>query len=459
MKLFTKTLSLSLILSIFAIISGYAQTENKEFSREQRIKLAEDVKSEFLHAWNGYKQYAWGNDALKPLSNTSHNWYEESLLMTPVDAFDTMVLMGLTEEANETKELIFSKLSFDKNFYVQNFEITIRLLGGLLSAYQLDGDERFLKLAEDLGNRLLPVFNSPTGMPYGSVNLTTGETRWQVSNPAEIGTLMIEFGTLSKFTGNQVFYDKAKKGMVEMYNRRSKIGLVGTQIDVEKGEWTNKESHISGMIDSYYEYLYKCWLLFGDKDFKDMYDVSIAAVNKYLSDTTDTGLWYGTSDMETGERKSTRFGSLDAFFPAVLAISGDLNRAEWLQESCLSMWKLHDIEPEMLNYKTMEVLHPNYYLRPEITESAFYLYQLTGKEKYLSMGKYFWENLKKHCRTESGYAALKSVITKEKNDSMESFFLAETLKYFYLLFHPDKIIDLKEYVFNTEAHPIKVFSE
>lgn len=70
--------------------------------------------------------------------------------MTPVDAFDTMVLMGLKEEANDTKELIFNKLSFDKNISVQNFEITIRLLGGLISAYQLDGDKRFLDFAEDL---------------------------------------------------------------------------------------------------------------------------------------------------------------------------------------------------------------------------------------------------------------------------------------------------------------------
>jgi mannosidase alpha-like ER degradation enhancer 2 len=457
MKLLLKQISFSLILSFFTTFNIYTQTENSELSREQRLKLADDVKTEFIHAWNGYKKYAWGYDALKPISNSPHNWYEESLLMTPVDAFDTMILMGLKEEAKETKELILSNLSFDKNFFVQNFEITIRLLGGLLSAYQLDGDERFLKLAEDLGNRLLPVFNSPTGMPYGSVNLSTGETRWQVSNPAEIGTLMIEFGTLSKFTGNPIFYDKAKKAMTELFNRRSKIGLVGTTIDIEKGEWIEKDSHISGMIDSYYEYLYKSWLLFGDKDFKNMYDVSIEAVNKYLADTTQTGFWYGRSDMETGKRKSTYFGSLDAFFPALLAISGDMNRAEMLQESCLQMWKLHDIEPEMLNYQTMEVLHPNYYLRPEITESAFYLYQLSGNEKYLSMGKYFWENLKKYCRTESGYAALKSVITKEKNDSMESFFFAETLKYYYLLFHPDRIIDLREYVFNTEAHPIKIF--
>lgn len=455
MKVYKKCI-ITIVCVIFSI-QLIAQDETFHFSNVERLKLAEDVKAEFLHAWNGYKQYAWGSDALKPLSNSPQNWYAESLLMTPVDAFDTMLLMGLTKEAEETKELILTNLSFDKNFFVQNFEITIRLLGGLLSAYQLDGDERFLNLADDLGLRLLPVFNSPTGLPYGSVNLATGETRWHISNPAEIGTLMIEFGSLSKFTGKQEYYDKAKNALVQLFNRRSKIGLVGTTIDVEKGEWINKESHISGMIDSYYEYMYKSWLLFGDADFKDMFQVSIEAVNKYLSDTTGTGFWYGRGDMETGQLNSTFFGSLDAFFPALLAISGDTRRAEMLQESCLHMWKLHDIEPEMLNYKTMEVLHPNYYLRPEIIESAFYLYQLTGDEKYLAMGRYFWQKLKIHCRTESGYAALENVITKEKNDSMESFFFAETLKYFYLLFHPDKIIDLKEHVFNTEAHPIKVF--
>ncbi len=202
-------------------------------------EYAEKVKQEFLHAWNAYKKYAWGQDQLKPLSKTFRNWYNESLLMTPVDAFDTMVLMGLKEEAAETKELIFKNLLFNKNISVQNFEITIRLLGGLISAYQLDGDKRFLDLAEDLGNRLLPVFNSKTGMPYRYVNLQNGELRDSINNPAEIGTLMLEFGMLSKLTGNPVYYDKAKHAITEVYNRRSKIGLVGTQINVETGEWTN----------------------------------------------------------------------------------------------------------------------------------------------------------------------------------------------------------------------------
>ncbi|MEJ2616155.1 MAG: glycoside hydrolase family 47 protein, partial [Ignavibacteriaceae bacterium] len=149
------------------------------------------------------------------------------------------------------------------------------MLGGLLSSYQLDGDKRFLTLAEDLGKRLLPAFNSKTGMPYGYINLKSGKTSGEVTNPAEIGTLLIEFGTLSKLTGNQLYYNKAKKALVELFKRRSKIGLVGSAINVETGKWVNSDSHIGGGIDSYYEYLLKSWKLFGDKDCKNMWQASI----------------------------------------------------------------------------------------------------------------------------------------------------------------------------------------
>src|SRR5215469_14454069 len=252
--------------------------------------MATQVRAEFLHAWNAYKQYAWGHDELKPLSRSYRDWYGVPLLMTPVDALDTLILMGLTDEADKTRELIAHNLSFDKDIEVKNFEITIRLLGGLLSSYQLTGDQRLLNLATDLANRLLPAFNSPTGMPYMYVNLKTGKTRGAKSNPAEIGTLLIEFGTLSKLTGNPIFYDKAKRALVEVYNRRSPIGLVGSGINVESGKWTNPTSHIGGGIDSFYEYLLKSWPLFDDKDSKQMWDASTAAINKYVADPTPGGL-------------------------------------------------------------------------------------------------------------------------------------------------------------------------
>jgi mannosidase alpha-like ER degradation enhancer 2 len=431
---------------------------------------AADVRAEFLHAWNGYKQFAWGHDDLKPLSKTYHDWYAEPLLMTPVDALDTMILMGLKDEAAATREYIVRNLSFDKNISVQNFEITIRLLGGLLSSYQLTGDKRLLVLAEDLGNRLLPVFNSPTGMPYRFVNLQTGKVRDPESNPAETGTLLIEFGTLSKLTGKPIFYDKAKRALVETFKRRSALGLVGEKINVETGKWTNTDSHISGAIDSYYEYLLKCWLLFGDEDCHRMWLESIAAINKYLPEEIDRGptseLWYGHADMNTGKRTTKTYGALDAFFPAVLALSGDLTRARRLQDSSFRMWQLHGIEPEEINYETMQVTYAGYPLRPEIVESAYYLHHYAQRARpqvsrrqagdlYLRMGQQMFRDFLKHCRTQAGYAALKSVVTKEQADSMQSFVFAETFKYFYLLFAPPKTLDFDKVIFNTEAHPIR----
>jgi ER degradation enhancer, mannosidase alpha-like 2 len=497
----TKTL-LPLILLI--AVSASAQ-------QPDRKKLAAEVKAEFLHAWNGYKKYASGHDDLKPLTKTYHDWYPQPLLMTPVDSLDTMIVMGMKDEATQTKQYIIENLSFDKDIEVQNFEITIRLLGGLLTNYQLTGDKRLLSLAEDLGNRLLPVFNSPTGMPYRYVNLRTGKVRNPISNPAETGTLLIEFGTLSKLTGRAIFYEKAKRSLVETYRRRSAIGLVGEWINVETGLWTNTDSHISGAIDSYYEYLLKCWLLFDDQDCKRMWQDSIAAINRYLADETDrtvslsaeginsarplrplrlrgksapwnnyrrgaedaegaqrerakpTGsrvqlkpdLWYGHADMNTGRRGATTYGALDAFFPAVLALSGDLERAKRLQESSFAMWKQAGIEPEEFDYRTGKITSPGYPLRPEIVESTYYLYHYTKDPRYLRMGEQMWNAFVKYCRTDEGYAALKSVVTKEKADSMQSFLFAETFKYFYLLFSPPKTLDFNNVIFNTEAHPIR----
>ena len=428
--------------------------------------MADRVRADFLHAWSGYKQYAWGHDELRPLSKSYRDWYTTetkgmaagsgtSLLMTPVDALDTMLLMGLTEDAKEDRELIDQQLSFDKDIYVKNFEVTIRLLGGLLSSYQMTGDKRLLDLADDLGTRLLPAFNSPTGMPYVFVNLKTGAVRGVESNPAEIGSLILEFGALSKLTNKPEYYAKAKRALLAVYDRRSAIGLVGSSINIETGKWLDPTSHISGGIDSYYEYLLKCSILFGDKDCERMAKASFAAVNKYVADPRPDGLWYAQVNMDTGRRIGTHYGALDAFFPAELALSGNLERAEQLQESSYKMWTTFGVEPEEMDYTAMKIVSPGYELRPEIIESTYYLYYFTGKPRYLDMGKTFADSLEKYCKTDAGFAALRDVETKEKRDDMESFFLAETLKYLYLLYAPKSTLDLHQVVFNTEAHPIR----
>jgi len=420
-----------------------------------RAQLAERVRAETLASWKAYERYAWGHDELRPVSRTPRDWYGQSLLITPVDSLDTLILLGLHDEADKARKLIDETLSFDKDIEVKNFEITIRVLGGLLSGYQLTGDARLLQLADDLGTRLLPVFNSPTGMPYVNVNLKTGKTSGTKSNPAEIGTLLLEFGTLAKLTKKPVYHDKAKNALVQLYKRRSKIDLVGEEIDVETGEWTSRASHVGGAIDSYYEYLIKCARLFGDKECEAMWRTSIRALNKHLLESVPSGLWYGTADMNTGAITNPEFGALNAFFPAVLAYSGDRKRAIALEDACFRMWQLHGIEPETINYRTMTVTDARYPLRPEIIESAYYLRHYTNDARYVAMGKTFLDSLAAHCRTDDGYTTLKSVVTKEKGDLMPSYFFAETMKYLYLIFAPDSALDFDRIVFTTEAHPLR----
>jgi hypothetical protein len=417
--------------------------------------LADSVRQELLFCWHAYVRYAWGHDEVRPLSKGVRDWYKQPVLMTPVDALDALLIMGLKAQADSARALIVERLSFDRDEPVQVFEVTIRLLGGLLSGYQMTGDRRLLDLADSLGTRLLPAFNSATGMPYRFVNLHTGEATDPRSNPAEIGTLLLEFGTLARLTHQPVFYDRAKRAVVQLYERRSKIGLVGEEIDVETGEWLNPASHVGGGIDSYYEYLLKGWKLFGDQDCERMWRTSITALNTYLADHSTGQLWYGEVDMTTGKRTATTFGALHAFLPAVLALSGDLSRARQLEASCFTMWTLYGIEPELIDYRTMKVLNPGYALRPEIVESACVLHRLGGDPADLLMGRRFFRDLVASCRTDAGYTTLKSVVTRERGDLQHSFFLAETLKYLYLLFRPDPSLAGSDVVFNTEAHPLR----
>ena len=430
----------------------------KPMSDAEKAEMAERVRAETLHAWSGYKKYAWGHDALKPLSQKPFDWYGDghSLLMTPVDALDTLTLMGLKPQADEARTLIDTKLNLDQDIYVKDFEITIRLLGSLISCYEMTGDKRLLELADDLGRRMSPMFDSPTGMPYEYVNLRTGAVRGTKSNPAEIGTLLLEYGMLARLTGKQNYYDMAKRALVELYKRRSAIGLVGSEIDVETGKWTDPTAGIMGGIDSYYEYLLKASILFGDKDCARMWLESVAAIDKYLADErADWPLvWAGGYEHRAahayvlrrarcvlsrgaGAGRTTSIGRRNCRIPATgCGTWRALSRRRWTTRRC-------------------RLRAPNYELRPEIIESTYYLYHYTHDAKYLAMGRTYFDGLVKYCRTDEAYAALADVRSKQKKDAMESFFFAETLKYLYLLFAPESTLEFDSVIFNTEAHPMK----
>src|SRR5690349_3931287 len=149
-----------LLLTLLSVAPSVLARER--WTPEDRLNMAARVRAAILDSWSAYKAKAWQHDELKPVSGTPHDWHAQSLLMTPVDTLDTLLLIGAKAEAAEAQKLIVETLSFDHDITVKNFEITIRILGGLLSAYEMTGDERLLRLADDLGARLLPVFESPT---------------------------------------------------------------------------------------------------------------------------------------------------------------------------------------------------------------------------------------------------------------------------------------------------------
>src|SRR5690606_14857263 len=156
---------------------------------------------------------------------------------------------------------------------------------------------------------------SPTGLPYVYVNLRTGKAHGIESNPAEAGTLLLEYGTLARLTGKPVYYEKAKRALVETWKRRAPIALDGERFDGEPAGWTRTASPIGARIASYYEYLWKCWKLSGDRDCKATWDAAIAAANRYPPEAVDGTLWYGRVDMATGRRTASLYGALDALMP------------------------------------------------------------------------------------------------------------------------------------------------
>lgn len=453
---------IALLLLVFV---GVTSCDNQKTSNP----LADEVKSEFIRSWEGYKTYAWGHDVLLPLSKSHQDWYEESMHISPIDAYSTMKVMGLDDYAAEVERYVIDSVNWEKDLFVKTFEVNIRILGGMLAMYQYTGKEEILEKTEQFGQKMLKAFDSPTGLPYYWFNLKTGEAKGENINVAEAASYMFEMGILSYYTQNPIYYQKAKKANLAIWERASEIDLVAERIDVETGEWKHGTSHICAGIDSYYEYLYKAYLLFDDQELKPIWDKSIAAINKYLVDESDTSLWYCRVDMHTGQKKTNLMyadndeiieGGIvtlyDAFFPAVLALCGDMERAEKNQDTWNWLWNKYGLEPMIYDYDAGKATYPVYDLNPEIIESAYYLYHFTGNTKYLKMVKQYWSDIIKYCKTDVAFASIQDVRTMEKKDYMPTFFFAETMKYFYLTFTmEDKAFNLDDYVFNTEAHPFR----
>lgn len=431
------------------------------------------------HAWRGYKKFAWGKDELMPVSRGWLNDY--NLGLTLVDSLDTLWLLGLEEEYHEARQWVAQNLTFHSSKAVSVFETTIRILGGLLSAYHLSNDEVFLNKSRELAEVLLPAFSSKSGLPFNTVNLKTGQP--QVSSRtsiAEAGSLQLEFRDLSHSTGDPRFQEAADQAMDVLLSLDSP--LLPEYISTATGQVYTGSLSIGARTDSYYEYLLKLWLQSGktEEKFLKQYLSAVSAVNETLvgysvpSHLPFTGRrWMGLLD--------TTMEHLACFYPGLLALglSHGLHPeqaalAGRLAESCYMMYKHTPtgLAAEVTLFNTqrgstedLAVMVDGYKLRPETVESLFLLYRLTGDEKYREWAWQIFQAIEQHCRVASGgYSNLKTVAKPpasgaDLQDKMESFYLAETLKYLFLMFSDDgTLLSLKEWVFNTEAHPLPIWN-
>jgi len=472
--------------------SPYAMTDSL---REQSDNLARSrrvhVVNAMKHVWKNYKEYAFGMDELHPISKKgTANW--GGMGTTLVDALDTLWLMGMKDEFWEARDWVRDHLSHDKVGDVSGFETTIRSLGGLLSAYDLSGDKVFLEKADDLGAKLFKAYDKPSGLPKGSVNLKTGRAHNMNWNGnayivAEAATQQIEYRYLAKATGKED-YKKSEKVFDILDKITPEDGLLFEKLK-EGGEngasfITASKSSFGAMGDSAYEYMIKLWLQGGRKEemYRKMWDKAMNGVHEQLlQKSTPNGLTY-IADRLNGGRLDHKMDHLACFMGGSLALGAytdpsgidssrakrDLKTAKALTYTCYQMYARTQtgISPEFVQFRggndfKVPSSAPFYILRPEVVEAFYYLSVLTGDPIYREWGWEVFQSIEKYCKTEYGYGSLHDVNepSMKPEDRMESFFLAETLKYLYLLFDPDSEIDiLNKHVFNTEAHPFKIFN-
>eukprot|EP01080_Neovahlkampfia_damariscottae_P002502 gene2502-3208_t len=420
----------------------------------------------FYHAYDNYMTHAFPKDELKPLSCEGFDTWVSSQL-TLVDTLDTLVIIGNNTEFIKGVKYVVEHANFEKDIPVSVFETNIRIVGGLISAHLLASDKKImsdykgelLPILKDLVDRLSHAFKTTTGIPYGTVNFKNGvpPNEVKVTSVAGAGTFLLEFGLLSHLLGNSSYLEMAEKATIAIFERRSALGLVGNHINIETGHWTLKESGIGSSIDSFFEYLFKGYLLFGTESYHEMFVECYKSIKKHLYKNH----WYYDVDMNTANTVWPIFNSLQAFFPGIEALAGNIPDARKTVANFHSVWRRFGMTPEGFNIQHGAVQNgqQGYPLRPELAESIYTLYRITKDPIYLFMGRDIVYSINKLTRVKCGFAVVKDVQTGVHEDKMESFFLAETLKYLYLLFDEENFVNQNPYTFNTEGHIIPLKKE
>jgi len=452
------------------------KTRSDELARERR----DVVRNAMKHAWRGYETRAFGADELLPRSGSSrNNW--GGMAVTLVDSLDTLWIMGLKDEFYRARDYCRDRLRFDTVGSVSVFETTIRVLGGLLSAYDLSKDRVFLDRAKELGDRLSRAFGTPSGLPVPSIALSaSGEVSGGNSIIAEVGTLQLEFRSLAFHTGETKYATLVENVHKKMREAPPDHGLWPINVDLNTGHSSGGMVSFGAMGDSFFEYLLKVWVQGGriEPEYLADYEAAMDGLHEVVLQKSSGGHMY-VPDMH-GSFIRHRMEHLTCFVPGMLALGvkkrgdesrhaaknkRDLTVAKALTYTCVQMYERQPtgISPEYVNMGRggdfeVPADAPWYVLRPEAVESLYILHSITGHPVYRDWGHRIMMNMEKYLKLPYGYGAHPDVRDPKRqlDDKMESFYLAETLKYLYLLQDPDSEINLDDWVFNTEAHPLRV---
>lgn len=215
-----------------------------------------------------------GYDVYNPLSKSGNQMTADGMGWIIVDALDTLMIMNLTSRLLHAREWISTSLNYDQDQEVNTFETTIRMLGGLLSAYYISttypdmapitdddhgaaGEDLYLEKAADLADRLLGAFDSGSGVPYASVNLkqlsgVKSHTDGGASSTAEATSVQIEMKYLAWLTGEKNYWDKAERVMQVVDDNGMEDGLLPIFIYADQGTFRGDNIRLGSRGDSYY---------------------------------------------------------------------------------------------------------------------------------------------------------------------------------------------------------------
>jgi len=445
--------------------TGIAGTElaRTDLARADDWKaLAQDVRAEFRWAWQNYRKRAWGKDEINPVSGTAQTFLIKGhdVALSLVEALDTLWVMELDAEFFEAVNWVKSHLDFNINAECQLFETNIRMLGGLLSAYLACGDAVLLAKAKDLAGRLMKAFEaSPFGLPYRYVNLRTGAVRDPETNLAEIGTYALEFGTLGRLTGDKRYYETAKRALKHALAKRSSIGLMAANIHAETGEFTSRNASVDVYADSFYEYLWYSWELFGDAEMKAAAQQVLTAIVQHQGRRYEGFLWFPTVDYETGEPTGTSQTELGCYLAGLFGRAGLKSAGDDFLASYTQVQDELMLIPEVINVTSRKPFNSAAELRPEYPDACLKLWLGDQDKRYRRLAAMHFTLMKAANRAAYGYTVIKDITKRPmiKGDNCPSYWWAEQMKYYYLLFSDSRRVDYRQLVLSTQGKVLRGF--